>query len=56
MIDLADLYRRCLASGFDTAGALDFIEAQLENELQAALAALRAGLAEPPKDSATSSH
>lgn len=50
MTDISDLYRRCLASGFDTAGALQFVEAALENELQAALAALRAGLAEEQKN------
>lgn len=56
MIDLADLYRRCIASGFDHAGALGFIETALENELQAAIAALREGLAEPSKDLVTPSH
>ncbi|WP_158497269.1 hypothetical protein [Methylocystis sp. ATCC 49242] len=44
--DLATLYARCKASGFDHDGALDFIEAQLAAELRAAVDAIKAGLSE----------
>ncbi|MCC3243759.1 hypothetical protein LG047_02470 [Methylocystis sp. WRRC1] len=44
--DLQDLYGRCRASGFDHEGALTFIEAAIENELRAAVAAVKAGLSE----------
>lgn len=50
MIDISSLYARCIASGFDHDGAINFIEGQLENELQAAIAVLRAALADVPKD------